>query len=90
VWRSPPSNETESLSFTVQEQERGRELFASLKTEAAMSGKCAAILIASGCGSRVVLEAKKMRTACGRGGVGFTKASLDATATEEAVAAGFA
>jgi len=47
----------------MQEKERGREEFASLRTEAAMSGKWAVILIASRCGSRVVLEAKNLRKA---------------------------
>jgi len=84
VWRSAPSRETEPLSFTVQEKERGREQFDSLRMEAAMSGKWAAILTASGWGSRVILEAKNLHTAWGRGGGGFIKTSRDATATEEA------
>jgi len=37
----------------VQMKERGREQLASLRTEAAMSGKWAAILSASGWGSKV-------------------------------------
>ena len=41
----------------------GREQLASLSTEAAMSGKWAAIFSASGCGSKVVLEAKNLWTA---------------------------
>jgi len=57
------SNETEPVSFTVQEKEGGREQLGSLRTEAAMSGKWAAILTASGWGSRVVLEAKNLLTA---------------------------
>jgi len=79
-----PSNDTEPLSLTVQVKERGREQLASLRTEAAMSGKWAAILSASGWGSKVVLKAKNLRTAWGRGGGDFVKTSLDVTATEEA------
>jgi len=79
-----PSNDTEPLSLTVQVNERGREQLASLRTEAAMSGKWAAILSASGWGSKVVLEAKNLRTAWGRGGGGFVKTTPDASATEEA------
>jgi len=89
VWRSVPSNDTEPLSLTVQVKERGREQLASLRTEAAMSGKWAAILSASGWGSKVVLEAKNLRTAWGRGGGDFVKTSPDATATEEAEAVPF-
>jgi len=74
----------------VQVKESGREKLASLRTEAAMSGKLAAILTASGWGSKVVLEAKNLRTAWGRGGGDFIKTSLDATATEEAEAGPFA
>jgi len=37
-----PSSDTEPLSLTVQVKERGREQLASLRTEAAMSGKWAA------------------------------------------------
>jgi len=55
-----------------------------------MSGKWAAILDASGWGSKVVLEAKDLRTGWGRGGGGFEKTSPDATATEEAVTEAFA
>jgi len=79
-----PSSDTEPLSLTVQVKEMGREQLASLRTEAAMSGKWAAILSASGWGSKVVLEAKNLRTAWGRGGGDFVKTSLDTTATEEA------
>jgi len=79
-----PSNDTEPLSLTVQVKERGREQFASLKKEAAMSGKWAAILCASGSGSKVDLEAKSLRTAWGRGGGDFVKTSPEATAMEEA------
>ena len=74
----------------MQEKGRGREQLASLTTEAAMSGKWAAIMSASGWGSMVVLEAKNLLTAWGRGGGGFVKASPDATATEEAEAGPFA
>jgi len=84
VGRSVPSSETEPLSLTVQVKETGREQLASLRTEAAMSEKWAAILSASGWGSKVVLEAKSLRTAWGRAGGDFVKASPDATATEEA------
>jgi len=49
-----------------------------------MLGKWPAILSASGWGSKVVLEAKNVRTAWGRGGGGLVKTSPDATATEEA------
>ena len=86
---SVPSSDTEPLSLTVQMNERGREQLASLRTEAAMSGKWAAILSASGWGSKVVLEAKNLRTAGGRGGGDFIKTSPDATATEEAEAGPF-
>jgi len=58
-----PSSDAEPLSLTVQLKERGREQLASLRTEAAMSGKWAAILSASGWGSKVVLETKNLRTA---------------------------
>ena len=81
-----PSSDTEPLSLTVQVKERGREQLASLRTEPAMSGKWAAILSTSGWASKVVLEAKNLRTAWGRGGGDFVKTSPDATATEEAVA----
>jgi len=84
VWRSVPSSDTKPLSLTVQVKERGREQLASLRTEAAMSGKWAAILSASGWGSKEVLEAKNLRTASGRGGGDFVKTSPDTTATEEA------
>jgi len=90
VLRLVPSSNTESLSLTVQVKERGREQLASLRTEAAMSGKWAAILSASGWGSKMVLEAKNLRTAWGRGGGDFIKASPDATATEEAERGPFA
>jgi len=83
---SVPSSDTEPLLLTVQVKERGREELASLRTEAVMSGKWAAILSASGWGSKVVLEAKNVRTAWGRGGGDFVKASPDATAMEEAEA----
>jgi len=85
-----PSSDTEPLSLTVPVKERGREQLASLRTEAAMSGKWAAILSASGWCSKVVLEAENLRTACGRGGGDFIKTSPDATATEEAEAGPFA
>jgi len=49
-----------------------------------MSGKWAAILSTSGWGSKVVLKAKNLQTAWGRGGGGFIKTSPEATATEEA------
>jgi len=52
----------------MQVKERGREQLASLRTEAAMSGKWAAILNASVSGSKMVLEAKNLLTAWGRGG----------------------
>jgi len=55
-----------------------------------MSGEWAAILTASGWGSKVVLEAKNLRTAWGRGGGDFINTSPDATATEEAEAGPFA
>jgi len=71
-------------------KERGREQLASLRTEAAMSGKWAAILSASRWGSKVVLEAKNLRTAWGRGGGDFVKTSPDATATEEVKTGPFA
>jgi len=90
VWRSVPRRDTEPLSLTVQVKESGREQLASLRTEAAMSRKWAAIFSASGWVSKVVLEAKNLRTAWGRGGGGFTKTSPDATATEEAEAGPFA
>jgi len=90
VWRSAPSNTTDPLSFTVQAKERVRAQFASLKTEAAMLGKWAAILDDSGWGSRVVLKAKKLGTAGGRGGGAFIIISPDATATDDANAGGFA
>jgi len=89
VWRSVPSNDTETLALTVQVKERGREQLASLRTEAAMSGKWAAILSASGWGSKVVLEAKNLRTAWGSEGGDFVKTSPNATATEEAEAVPF-
>jgi len=89
VWRLVPSNDTEPLSLTVQVKERGREQLASLRTEAAMSRKWAAILSASGWGSKVVLEAKNLRTAWGRGGGDFVQTSPDPTATEEAEAVPF-
>jgi len=84
-----PSSDTEPLALTVQVKERGREQLASLRTKAAMSGKWAAILGASGWGSKVVLEAKNLRTAWGRGGGDFVKTSPDTTATEEAEAEAF-
>jgi len=90
VWRSVPRSDTEPLSLTLQVKERGREQLASLRPEAAMSGKWAAILSVSGWGLRVVLEAKNLRTAWGREGGGFVKTSPDATATEEAEAGAFA
>ena len=68
-----PRSDTEPLSLTVQVKERGREQLASVTTEAAMSGKWAAILSASGWGSKVVLEAKNLRTSWGRGGGDFVK-----------------
>jgi len=71
-------------------KERGREQLASLRREAAISGKWAAILSASGWGLKVVLEAKNLRTAWGRGGGDFIKTSPDATATEEAETGPFA
>jgi len=71
-------------------KERGKEQLASLRTEAAMSGKWAAILSASGWGSKVVLKAKNLQTAWGRGGGDFVQTSRDATATEEAEAEAFA
>ena len=64
--RAVLSTDTEPLSYTVQVEERGREQLASLRPEAAMSGKWAAILRVSGWGSRVDLEAKK----CGQLGRG--------------------
>jgi len=85
VSRSFLRSDTEPLSFTVQVMESGSEQLASLTTEVAMSGKWAAILSASGWGSKVVLEAKNLWTAWGTGGRDFIKASPDATATEEAV-----
>jgi len=90
VCRSVPSNDTEPGSLTVQVKERGREQLASLRTEAAMSGKWAAILSPSGWGSRVVLEAKNLQIAWGRGGRDFVKTSPHATATEEAETGPFA
>jgi len=74
----------------VQVNERVREQLASLRTEAAMSGKWAAILSTAGWGSKVVLEAKNLRTAWGRGGGDFVKTSPDASTTEEAEAGPFA
>ena len=71
-------------------KERGREQLASLRTEAAMSGKWAAILSASGWGSKVVLEAKNLRTAWGSGGGDLVQTAPDATATEEAETGPFA
>jgi len=50
-------------------KERGREQLASLRIEAVMSGKWAAILSASGWGSRVVLEAKNLEQLGGGKGV---------------------
>ena len=69
--------------MTVQVKESGREQLTYLRTEAAMSGKWAAILGASGWGWKVVLEAKNLQTAWGRTGGDFVKTSPDATATEE-------
>jgi len=63
VSRSVPSSDTEPLSLTVQVKERGREQLVSLRTEAAISGKWAAILSASGWGVKVVLQGKNLRTA---------------------------
>jgi len=60
-----PSRDTQPLSLTVQVKERGREQLASLRTEAAMSGKWAAILSASGWASKVVLEAKESADSLG-------------------------
>ena len=71
MWRSVPSNDTEPLSLTGQVKQRRREQLASLRTGAAITGKRAAILSASGWGSKVVLEAKNLRSAWGRGGGGF-------------------
>ena len=85
-----PRSDTEPLSLTVQVKERGREQLTSLRTEAAMSGKWAAILSGAGWGSKVVMEAKNLRRAWGRGGGDFVKASPDATATEAAETAPFA
>ena len=85
-----PSSDTEPLSLTVQVKERGREKLASLRTVAAMSGKWAAILSASGWGSKVVLEAKNLRTAWAREGGDFVITSPDATTTEEAERGPFA
>ena len=81
--RSAPSSITDPLLFTVHEKERGREQFASLRTEVAMSGKLAAILMAPGWGSKVILEVKNVCSASGRGGGNFTKSSPETTATEE-------
>jgi hypothetical protein len=55
--------ETEPLLLTVQEKDRGSEQLASLKTRAAMSGNLAIILLASGCGERVVREEKNRLSA---------------------------
>jgi len=77
---------TEPLSFTVQEKESSREHFASRRTVGEMSGKWAAILIASGWGSNLVLEAKHLHSAWGRRGGGFIKTTPDTTATEGAEA----
>jgi len=67
-------------------KERGREQLASLRTEAAMSGKWAAILSACGWGSKVVLDTQNLRAAWGRGGEDFVTTSPNATAMEEAEA----
>ena len=85
-----PSSDTEPVSLTVQVKERGREPLASVRTEAAMSGKWAAIFSASRWGSSVVLEEKNLRTAWGRGGGDFVKPSPKASATEAAEAGPFA
>jgi len=85
-----PSSNTDPLLLTVQVKERGREQLASLRTEAAISGKWAAMLSASGWDSKVVLEEKNLRTAWGRGGGGLVKTSPNATATEEAETRPFA
>jgi len=85
-----PSNDTEPLSLTLQVKERGRGQLASLRTEAAMPGKWAAILSASESGWKVVLEAKNLRTAWRRGGGDFVKTSPDAIATDEAGTGPFA
>ena len=74
----------------MQVKERGRDQLASLRTEAAMSGKWAALLSTSGWGSKVVLEAQNLHTAWGRGGGDFVKTSPDATGTEEAETGPFA
>ena len=66
-----PRSDTEPSILTVQVKNRGRKQLVSLRTEAAMSGKWAAILSASGWGSKAVLEAKNLPTAWGRGGVDF-------------------
>jgi len=79
-----PSGDTKPLSLTMQVKERGREQLASLRTEAAMSGKWATIMTTSGWGSKVVLEAKNLQIAWGIGGGDFVTTSPDATSTEEA------
>ena len=90
MWRSDPKRDSEPISFMAQKRDRGREQFTSLRTEAAMSGKRAAILTGCGYGPKVVLEAKNLRSAQRRGGGGFVKTSSDKTTTDGADAGGLA
>jgi len=80
VWRSVQSKDREPLSLTVQGKEGGMEQSSSLNREAAISGKWAAILYASGWGSNLTLQEKNLRTVCGRKGAGFIKTWPDSTA----------
>ena len=88
--RSAPSRVTEPLSFTMQEEERGRGHFTSLRTEAVMSGRWAAILVPDRWGSKVILEVKNLHSPQGRGGGGFITTSPNVTATEGAEKRGLA
>ena len=73
---------TEPLSFAMALRERESKQLASLRTEAARSGKCALISAALGCGAGCEPGAKNLLAALARGGGAFGgEASLEAAAT---------
>jgi len=73
--------EMEPRGLTVAVKPRGRRQFDSRRTRAAMSGKVAAMVRASGCGDGDWRGAKKRRWAPGREGGPFLTGRATALAT---------
>jgi len=73
--------EIELRGLTVAENPKGRRQFDSRRTRAAMSGKVAAMVRASGCGAGDWRGAKKRRWAPGREGGPFLTGGAAALAT---------